>query len=80
MKSLKSELNELENRREAMIELLRQLLEELEGPSVQRRRAGWHPIDLLQLAVDELVLKLERAVASTVVAVLDRIKRRRHRG
>ena len=77
MKSLKSELNELEYRREALIELIRPLLEELEGPHAGRRSAGWHPLDLLQSAVNELVRTLERVVESTVEFVLDRIKRRR---
>ncbi len=80
MKSLKSELDELEYRREAMIELLSQLLEELEGVPAGRRRTGWHPLDLLQWAVNELVLKAIRAIESTVEFVLDRIKRRRRRG
>ena len=35
MKPLKSELKQLEQRREATIELLNQLLEELEGAPVQ---------------------------------------------
>ncbi len=77
MKSLKSELNELEYRREATIELLNQLLEELEGAPVQRRRNSWHPLDLLESAVNELVQALERAVESMVVVVLDRANRSR---
>ena len=55
MKPLKSELKQLEQRREATIELLNQLLEELEGAPVQRRRHSWHPLDLLESAVNELV-------------------------
>ena len=51
MKPLKSELKQLEQRREATIELLNQLLEELEGAPVQRRRHSWHPLDLLESAV-----------------------------
>ena len=77
MKSLKSELNELEYRREALIELIRPLLEELEGAPVQRRRHSWHPLDLLESAVNELVQALERAVESMVVVVLDRTNRSR---
>lgn len=77
MKSLKSELNELEHRREATIELLNQLLEELEGGPVQRRRHSWHPLDLLESAVNELVQALEKAVESMVVVVLDRANRSR---
>lgn len=77
MKPLKSELEELEYRREAMIELLNQLLEELEGPPAGRRQNSWHPLDLLQSAVNELVQALERAVESMVVVVLDRANRSR---
>ncbi len=77
MKSLKSELNELEYRREATIELLNQLLEELEGGPVQRRRNSGHPLDLLESAVNELVQALEKAVESMVVVVLDRANRSR---
>ncbi|MCB1470576.1 MAG: hypothetical protein KDK08_26270 [Rhizobiaceae bacterium] len=77
MKSLKSELNELEYRREATIELLNQLLEELEGAPVQRRRNSGHPLDLLESAVNELIQALERAVESMVVVVLDRANRSR---
>ena len=77
MKSLKSELNELEYRREATIELLNQLLEELEGAPVQRRRHSWHPLDLLESAVNELIQALERAVESMVLVVLDRANRSR---
>ena len=77
MKSLKSELNELEYRREATIELLNQLLEELEGGPVERRRDSWHPLDLLESAVDKLVLALERAVEKTVAVVLNRVDGRR---
>ena len=77
MKPLKSELKELEQRREATIELLNQLLEELEGGPVQRRRDSWHPLDLLESAVNELIQALERAVESMVVVVLDRTNRSR---
>ena len=77
MKSLKSELKELEQRREATIGLLNQLLEELEGVPVQRRRDSWHPLDLLESAVNELLQALERAVESMVVVVLDRANRSR---
>ena len=76
MKPLKSELKELEQRREATIELLNQLLEELEGAPVQRRHI-WHPLDLVESAVNELVQALERAVESIVVVVLDRTNRSR---
>lgn len=75
MKPLKSELEELEQRREATIELLNQLLEELEGAPVGRRRHSWHPLDLLESAVNELVQALEKAVESMAVVVLDRANR-----
>ena len=77
MQSLKSELTELEQRREATIELLNKLLGELEGGPVERRRDGWNPLDLLESAVNELVQALERAVESMVVVVLDRANRSR---
>ena len=77
MKPLKSELKQLEQRREATIELLNQLLEELEGAPVQRRRHSWHPLDLLESAVNELLQALERVVESMVVVVLDKANRSR---
>ena len=77
VKPLKSELKELQHRREAMIELLGKLLEELESTPTRHRRAGLHPLDLLQSAVNKLIQALERAVESMVVVVLDRVNRSR---
>lgn len=77
MKPLKSELKQLEQRREATIELLNQLLEELEGAPVQRRRHSWHPLGLLESAVNELVQALEGSVESMVVVGADKANRSR---
>ena len=77
MKPLKSELKELEQRREATIELLNQLLEELEGAPAERRPVSWHPLDLLESAVNRLGQALERTVESMIVVVLDKANRSR---
>lgn len=77
MKSLESELRELEQTQQATIELLDKLLHELEDGPRSGRDSGWNLIDPLESAVDELLRLLECTVDRMVSAMLEKVDSRR---
>lgn len=77
MNSLESELRELEQSRRAMIEQIYSLLDELEDRPGSRRSRRRHPVNLLESAVNRLVLALERAAAKAVAVALNWLNSRR---